>query len=214
MHKLDRPIPPSCLSHYLYGRDKWGNVTTNHKTEIWHKLDEMQQHLCAYCEIEIKTNKADSNSHIEHFRQRRVGAYPHGAFMWSNIFGSCNRQDSCGKHKDSLPPYNHLNLIKMDTDDPELFLEFLVDGNVVPAKGLSSSDRHRAEETIRIFNLNGSLRKIRETAVKGYMQTAEELADYASEFDEEDWFPLLQDELDQIDGLPFTTAIKHVLLPK
>jgi hypothetical protein len=101
----------------------------------------------------------------------------------------------------------------MDVEDPEHFLEFLVDGNVVPAKGLNQNEKHRAEETIRIFNLNGALRQIRETAVKGYMQTAEEFATYAEEFDEAEWLPLLQAELEQIKSLPFATAIKHALLP-
>ena len=44
----------------------------------------------------------------------------------------------------------------MDSENPEDFLQFLPDGNVVPAAGLNPADRHRAEETIRIFNLNGS----------------------------------------------------------
>lgn len=211
MHKLVRPIPPSCLSQYQHGRDNWGSVTQDHKSEIWLKLDEMQQHRCAYCEAEIKTARENSNSHIEHLRQRR--SYPQCTFLWSNLFGSCNRQDSCGKHKDNLPPYNQQDLIKMDEEDPEQFLDFLSDGNVVPAKGLNPDDKHRAEETIRIFNLNGALRQIRETAVKGYLQTAEEIATYVEEFDEADWLPLLQDELDKIESLPFTTAIKHVLLP-
>ncbi|PWQ96582.1 retron Ec78 anti-phage system effector HNH endonuclease PtuB [Leucothrix pacifica] len=211
MHKLNRPIPPACLSQYQHGLDNWRAVTPAHKTEIWLKLDEMQQQRCAYCECAIKTNRENSNSHIEHFRQRR--SYPQGTFLWSNLFGSCNREDSCGKHKDDLPPYDHQDLIKMDVEDPETFLEFLADGNVVPAKGLNPDDKHRAEETIRIFNLNGSLRQIRETAIKGYIQTAEELASYAEEFDEDEWLPLLQEELDSIKSLPFTTAIKHTLLP-
>ncbi|MGH1430430.1 MAG: retron Ec78 anti-phage system effector HNH endonuclease PtuB [Neptuniibacter sp.] len=211
MHKLVRPIPPLCLSQYQHGRDNWGNVTPDHKSEIWLKLDEMQQHRCAYCEAAIKTDINTSNSHIEHLRQRR--SFPQGTFLWSNLFGSCNRVDSCGKHKDNLPAYNHQDLIKIDEEDPEQFLEFLSDGNAVPAKGLNPDEKHRAEETIRIFNLNGALRQIRETAVKGYLQTAEELATYAEEFDEADWLPLLQDELEKIKNLPFTTAIKHVLLP-
>jgi len=129
------------------------------------------------------------------------------------LFGSCNRSDSCGKYKDRLPEYNHTDLIKVDEDDPEEYLEFLPDGNVVPAKDLNPQQKHRAKETIRIFNLNGSLRQIRKTAVIGYLQTAEELASYAVEFDEADWSPLLKEELEQIKNLPFTTAIKHVLLP-
>jgi hypothetical protein len=89
----------------------------------------------------------------------------------------------------------------------------LPDGNVVPAKGLSPNDKHRAKETIRIFNLNGSLRQIRETAVKGYLQTAEEIMNYLMEFGEDDCWTWIQDELDQTKDLPFTTAIKHTLLP-
>jgi len=211
MHQLNRPIPPQCLSHYQHGHDNWSRVTPAHKNEIWLKIDEMQNKRCAYCEAAIQTEPGNRNAHIEHFRQR--SRYPQGTFQWSNIFGSCNRQDSCGKHKDNLPPYNHQDLIKMDSENPEDFLQFLPDGNVVPATGLNPTDKHRAEETIRIFNLNGSLRRIRETAIKGYLQTAKELAEYAAEFDEDDWRPLLDEELDHIEGLPFTTAIKHVLLP-
>jgi len=211
MHKLNRPIPPDCLNQYQHGRHNWSNVTPEHKSEIWLKLDEMQQHRCAYCEIVIKTAREDCNSHIEHFRQ--CNRYPQGTFEWTNLFGSCNRQDSCGKYKDRLPVYNFHYLIKMDDEDPETFLVFLPDGNVAPIEGLTDNNKKRAEETIRIFNLNGSLRQIRETAIKGYIQTAEELVALAAEFDEEDWLPLLQDELEEIKDLPFTTAIKHILLP-
>jgi len=51
--------------------------------------------------------------------------------------------------------------------------------------------------------------------IKGYLQTAEELAEYVNDddFSEEDWLPLLEDELNKIKDLPFATAIKHVLSP-
>ncbi|PVZ72007.1 retron Ec78 anti-phage system effector HNH endonuclease PtuB [Pelagibaculum spongiae] len=211
MHKLIRPRQPACLNQYQHGRDQWNRVTPDHKNAIWLKLDQMQQHRCAYCESTIRTDLGNSNSHIEHFRQRR--SHPQDTFLWDNLFGSCNRHSSCGKHKDDLPPYNHQDLIKMDVEDPEAFITFLPDGNAVPIKNLSPADKHRAAETIRIFNLNGPLRRIRETAISGYLQTAEALATYAAEFDEADWLPLLQDELKQIKDFPFTTAIKHVLLP-
>lgn len=213
MHKLTRPIPPACLSQYQHGRDNWRAVTSAHKSEIWLKLDDMQQHRCAYCECTINTAQGNRNAHIEHFRQKRADCYPQGTFLWNNLFGSCDREDSCGKYKDKQLPYEHHGIIKMDHDDPEYFLNFLPDGNVAPTKGLTPANKHRAEETIRMFNLNGSLRQIRETALKGYLQTAEDLATYAAEFDETDWLPLLQEELDQIKHLPFTTAIKHTLLP-
>lgn len=213
MHKLNRPIPPACLSRYQHGQNNWRQVTAEDKTEIWLKIDEMQQYRCAYCEATIKTAKGNRDAHIEHFRQKRRGCYPQGTFQWSNLFGSCDSTDSCGKFKDNLPPYNFQDLIKMDQDDPEDYLIFLPDGNVEPKKGLHPNPKKMAVETIRIFNLNGPLRKIRESEVKGYIQTAEFLTEMAEEFEEKDWLPLLQDELNSIKGLPFETAIRHILLP-
>ena len=210
MHKLNRPIQPRGLGQFAHGRNVWGDVLPVNKTEIWQSIDAMQQKRCAYCEIDIQTDRAKRNAHIEHFRQR--SNYPQGTFQWANIFGSCNRQDSCGKHKDGLPAYDHQDLIKMDAENPEQFLKFSPDGNVIPAKGLTHQEEHRAKETIRIFNLNGALRQIRKNAVKGYIQTAEELASYAEEFEESDWRPLLEDELEKTASMPFATAIRHVLL--
>lgn len=211
MRKLNRPTAPACLSKYKYGQDLWSAVTPADKSEIWLKLDDMQNKRCAYCECTIKTSIDDSNSHIEHFRQR--SRYGQGIFDWDNLFGSCNKLDSCGNHKDSLPTYDYLDLIKMDEDDPEDFLEFLPDGSVSPKQELQPADFNRATETIRIFNLNGSLRRIRESHIKGYEQSAEEFAELAAQYPEEEWLPLLQEELKHIQNLPFATAIKHLLLP-
>ncbi|MBF0471842.1 MAG: TIGR02646 family protein [Gammaproteobacteria bacterium] len=212
MHRLTRSSqPPVCLANYHHGRNHWKQITPAEKDEIWQKLEQMQQHRCAYCEAAISSEGEHGNRHIEHFRQR--SRYPQGTFAWSNLFGSCNREERCGKHKDKLPPYEHHDLIKPDSEDPEAFLQFLPDGNVAPVDGLSLSDQKRAEETIRIFNLNGSLRQIRETMIKGYLQTAEEFADLAAQYDESEWLPLLQAELRKIDHLPFATAIKQTLLP-
>ncbi|TXL03989.1 TIGR02646 family protein [Methylococcaceae bacterium CS1] len=65
-------------------------ISSCDRTEIWVKLDVIQQNRCAYCEAAIKTERESSNSHIEHFRQRRAHSYPQGTFLWSNMFGSCS----------------------------------------------------------------------------------------------------------------------------
>ena len=99
----------------------------------------------------------------------------------------------------------------MDEEDPESFLRFMADGQVVPADNLSDDQLKRALETIRIFNLNGSLRPIRQREVIGYHCIALEIAEYAEVCDGDEWQPFLQEHLDAIDGLPFETAIRHVL---
>ncbi|PFG08822.1 MULTISPECIES: retron Ec78 anti-phage system effector HNH endonuclease PtuB [unclassified Marinobacter] len=208
MHQLNRPPAPLFLNRYRHGRNNWAEVTKVEKAEIWAGLNMMQSNRCAYCEYEIRTEPDSHHAHIEHFRQRNC--HPQGTFDWNNLFGSCNRGDSCGKYKDKQT-YEHHDLIKADQENPDRYLRFLPDGQVVPAENLAPDEIQRAEETIRVFNLNGSLRKIRETYVKGYLQTAETLLGLSEMFEEEEWRPCLEQELKDIAGQPFETAIRHVL---
>lgn len=208
MHKLNRPTAPSCLDKYQHGLNNWGDVSSEDKAEIWLSLHHMQGSRCAYCECEIDMQDGAQDAHIEHFRQR--GRYPQSTFDWDNLFGSCNRTDSCGKYKDKQT-YNYSDLIKVDDEDPEDYLRFLPDGQMVPKDQLDANQQRRAEETIRVFNLNGALRQIRRIHVMGYLQTAEELAALAEDCDEADWQELLEEELRAVSGMPHETAIQHVL---
>lgn len=209
MHKLERPDGPDCLQRYEHGRNQWEQVTAEERAEIWEKLDAMQGRRCAYCEAEISEGKR----HIEHFRQKAAHRYPQGTFEWTNLFGSCDREESCGKHKDGCGTYHPADLIKPDVEDPEYFLLFISDGTIAVRAGLSEPERRRAEETLRVFNLDakhGPLRSIRKKEVYGYLQTFEEYA-LMTESPEE-----LQDALERevaaTAHLPFATAIKHTLL--
>lgn len=213
MHKLERPQAPDCLGKYKHGKNNWNDVRHEDKVKIWEKLDEMQEERCAYCEKKITKDSGNSDAHIEHFRQR--ARYPQGTFEWSNIFGSCSSKDSCGIHKDNLPPYNPDDLIKMDEENPDDFFLFVIDGTIKLRRNLTDKQQHRAEETLRILNLNcrtGKLRYMRRAAVKDYLQTAEAFAEMALEFDQEEWRPLLEKELETIKKLPFSTAIRHILM--
>lgn len=208
MHKLQRGIAPACLAKYQHGRDNWGAVTSDEKAEIWTELGAMQGQRCGYCEADI----SHSSKHIEHFRQKGRDATV--TFLWSNLFGSCNREDSCGKHKDACSVYPPADLIKPDVDDPEHFFIFVSDGTIAVRAKLSDPDRHRAIETLRIFNLDakrGPLRRMRQQAAAGYLQTSEELCALAAEYAPEEWQPLLESELIATAQLPFATAIKHAL---
>ncbi|MEB4591698.1 retron Ec78 anti-phage system effector HNH endonuclease PtuB [Candidatus Thiothrix sp. Deng01] len=213
MHKLTRPREaPNCLSRYRHGLNQWNEVAPAEKTQIWEKLDQMQQGRCAYCENGLSMSGEHYAAHIEHFRQR--GRYPQGTFEWANLFGSCNRKDSCGKHKDESDAYPHEDLIKPDLEDPEHFFLFVSDGSIAIRQGLSAAEQHRAAATLRIFNLDvqhGALRQMRSSAVQGYIQTAEELAAMSADFPEDEWLELLQQELAAVEHLPFVTAIKHIL---
>jgi len=207
MHKLERREAPKCLSRFRHGRDHWRrDVSSEDKKEIWEKLEAMQGHRCAYCEDMLP----EGRRHIEHFRQQ--SHYPQGTFQWSNLFGSCEKQDSCGRRKDRTT-YRDGDIIKPDVDDPDDYLQFLSDGRIVPRNDLREGQHHRAEETLRVFNLDherGALRQMRHSAVQGYLGTVEDLQECA-ELDEALYFEYLHEELKAIAGQPFETAIRHLL---
>lgn len=209
MHKLQRGAAPACLSNYQHGRDNWKAVSAEDKREIWERLYEMQQHRCAYCEDALRNDK----KHIEHFRQK--GLDPKVTFLWSNLFGSCNRIDNCGKFKDELPPYDPADLIKPDEEDPERFFLFVSDGSVAVREGLNATDKKRAMETIRIFNLNGALRQMRRSVIAGYIDQAKEVREMvdSGDFTVAEGKAFLKDELAATANQPFATAIKHILIP-
>ncbi|PVZ42332.1 retron Ec78 anti-phage system effector HNH endonuclease PtuB [Pseudomonas sp. CC120222-01a] len=209
MRRLNRDeAPPAGLDRYRHGRDQWSSTTPELRLLIWEKLEDMQGARCAYCEADINHSKR----HIEHFRQR--DRYPQGTFDWHNLFGSCNRPNTCGKQKDSCGLYPHEDLIKPDIEDPEDFLVFTPNGSVQPRASLSNRDRCRAEETIRILGLDGALTQIRLEQVRGYLETAWAIQEMAQQYPTEQWLPFLEDELARTANLPFATAIKHVLTPQ
>lgn len=207
MHKLHRGETPSCLKrHHRNSGNDWQRVSPEDKTEIWEALQTMQLDRCAYCESKITAPK----QHIEHFCQRSL--FPKKTFDWSNLFGSCNDQEHCGKHKDNksyVPSYQPTDLIKPDEEDPEKLLLFSSDGTVAIRLNLAPEDQHRAGETIRVFNLNAaSLTSQRRQAVQGYLSLAEE----QSLFSDTDWQEYIDEELQEAAGHAFVTTIRHILL--
>ncbi len=203
MHKLDRGKAPSCLQrHHRTSNNDWQKVNGEDKTEIWKALQAMQLDRCAYCESKITTPK----QHIEHFCQRSL--FPKKTFDWSNLFGSCNNQEHCGKHKDKHQ-HEPADLIKPDMEDPGKLLLFVVDGTVTIRSNLVPEDQYRAEETIRVFNLNAAaLKNQRRQAVQGYLNLTEE----ESVLSDMEWREYINDELQTAAGQTFVTAIRHMLL--
>lgn len=207
MKALIRPERPEILDQYTAGQNDWMEIE---QAAVWPKLTEMQGDFCAYCECRL------NRQHIEHFKPR--GKFPSLTFTWSNLFGSCGDSTKkggwlrCGIFKDNgAGPYNVNDLIKPDEDNPDEYLLFLTTGEVVPATGLEGLALRKAQETIRVFNLNGDTKLFgsRKTAVQAIMPNVEYLYSLHDEFDEDEWAEMLRDELEQIASDEFKTALKH-----
>lgn len=207
MKALIRPAGPAQLGQYRGGRDEWKDVDLDN---IWPYLTQMQGNFCAYCECEL------DRKHVEHFRTREC--FKNLTFDWNNLFGSCGDTckkggwSRCGIYKDNgAGKYDVENLIKPDEDDPDEYLLFLTTGLVVPVKGDAGQKLMKAQETIRVFNLNGdpSLAGRRKTTLRHILNEVSALYDAYDELDEEFWHQMLDDALQNIQQVEFSTAIKH-----
>ena len=207
MRRLDRTTvaAPASLDNYSHPANRWCDVTPEDKIEIGLQLEQMQGRHCAYCEASLDV----LGHHIEHFRRRRD--FRHLTFVWGNLYWSCDETDSCGHYKDhSAGAYNVNELIDPCVDNPDAFFRFRSDGTISIRSGLGEMDRRRAEETLRVFNLNpmwGRLRNMRRAAIAGYVS----LVDPAVGFSTSEWQEFFTDELAQAATQPFYTAVRHVL---
>ena len=209
MQKLNRPnvLEPACLANYQHVHHNWDNVTSEDKAQIRQQLEQMQGRRCAYCEGSLDA----LGNHIEHFRRKRQGHFPHLTFAWSNLYWSCDQKDSCGHYKDhGAGTYNVNDLIDPCADNPDTFFRFRTDDTINVRSGLEVSDKHKAEETLRVFNLNphwGRLRNMRKAAVSAYVS----FVDGCVGFSAAELHDFFRDELAAAAALPFFTAIRHVL---
>lgn len=211
MRKLLRDSEPLCLVRMRKLYSSWSDVSSEDKAEIWASLDIMQQKFCAFCEKGLK----NENKHIEHFIARSRNNTL--TFIWSNLFGSCNSIDHCGRYKDTkVNNYNENLLIKPDSCNTSYFV-FLNDGTILPKHDLIPEDTAKASETIRVFGLNSAiLNSSRRTILVGYEQIAKEYNELIKEFiingESESFIEETITEYNKyIEGQPFYTALSQLI---
>ena len=153
MHKLVRPAEePNALAEARASRcEDWNAFSLRRpgaKEEVQLALLVMQNEKCAYCECKLDMHEG----HIEHFRRKKW--FPELTFSWCNLYYSCCRNGTCGRHKDRVLDKSMVDeLIDPCVDNPEDYLQFTFDGNVAVRSGLSEEGVSRAKLTIDSFNL-------------------------------------------------------------
>jgi len=210
MRKLDRaaiPAPP-CLAKYRYGAQTWADLAPADKEQIRSALQRQQGKRCAYCEGPLDT----LGQHIEHFRRKSTHAAL--TFAWANLYWACDRTDCCGHYKDAgAGPYLPGDLVDPCSDDPDGFFRFRSNGTISVREGLTRIPRHRALETLRIFNLDadqGHLRAMRRRAAEAYQAVEPGILEALSDWPEADRRAFIDEEIERTAGEPFSTVIRHL----
>ena len=188
---------PACLGAYEHGRHTWNDLSSAYRAEIREALWVMQGKFCAYCGRAVPRK----SGHIEHFVQK--SRVPAVTFEWANLFWSCCDATTCGKHKDARVErgsYRDSDLVKPDTDDPSDYFAYVVTGEMQPSAGLPDPRRRRAEETIRVFNLNDPGGGLRARRRQAFRMCRERILYLQSLLTEEptsgDWVELVDKEID------------------
>lgn len=170
MKKLNRPDTPRCLDQLKLNPIRWEDVTPAQKSEIWVKLNEMQNNFCGFCEKKLE----GESRHIEHLIPRRILKLTSLKllFDWSNLYGSCETKNKhCGRYKDDvIKDYDAKDLIKPDIEYPSDYFVFTSNGDMFPKENLQLNDKRKATEMIRVMNLNSpSLIGLRAVAIQEAM---------------------------------------------
>ena len=178
MHRFARGDEPIDFKKHV--GSPWKDfIGTDDHAKLADALYERQDGYCAYCEIHLEDQSA---GHIEHLERRRDT--PQRTFDWTNLFYSCNKSDSCGKHKDDDKKrirFNPAAIIDPSEENPLDFFVYTANGRIVAKEG---TGQRRAEETIRVFNLNcsrlNSIRKNAAMAVSCFLEYVAAEADRAA----------------------------------
>lgn len=146
MHKFVRGPAPIDFAKYK-GFSWRAFAQTDAHRELGDALYRLQDEYCAYCETHLATK---AEGHIEHLERR--SDHPEKTFAWDNLFFSCRHDDSCGHYKDRKRiPFNRADIVDPSREDPAAFFTFSMTGKILAKDG---DGKPRAEETIRVFNLN------------------------------------------------------------
>ena len=210
MRKLDRTAAsaPSCMAQYARQHNRWEDLTGEEKEPIRDALKEVQNGLCAYCEGPL-----GDGGHIEHFCRQRD--FPDRIFTWENLFLSCDAQGHCGHYKDRPgASYDPADLVKPDEDNPDEFLYFSPGGDVRPRGNIAATQRRKAEETIRVLNLNhGALQALRRRALAAYVGREPNILEALEGFEEAIRRQFIDEEIARTAPDPYSAVIRHFFEP-
>jgi uncharacterized protein (TIGR02646 family) len=170
---------------------------------------------CAYCEDLIRSA---NGKHVEHFRRKnKTHGFPELTFTWNNLFLSCESPRHCGHYKDRPggDSYNPDDLVKPDEDEPDKYLYFHSNGEVRPRVGIDSTAKYRAEETIRVFNLNEpALRGQRGKIISGFLKNWGAKTDFLALLESYPSFErasFIADELNKAQWHAYPSVLRHFL---
>ena len=156
MIKVNKLEPQQYYIEHIKDKALYKEIDADVKNRI--KLDMLgreQNHVCCYCEIEIKNIE---DSHIDHVIPQSMlnqgvklpsGKADPGGLDYKNFLVSCNHKDTCGCKKQNAYPEKFIN---PTIDDPKKYMAYnLFSGELKP---IGDETKISFEQTEKTLNLN------------------------------------------------------------
>lgn len=160
----------------------WRKGATNYHDEIVKALGNLTHNHCSYCDKYPLDERGKIDLQIDHFKPISKPEFTRLAYDWTNLFLACG-----GCNKPKLAQYNDL-ILRPDADDynPSHFFFFDTStGEILVNETKGKEYSARAEETIKVFNLNDkSIIKMRLRAIRNFRR---EMSNPIEEFDINDY---------------------------
>lgn len=153
MLKINKKAEPEFFKKFKirYKYKNWNDYNSDAGKEIKEKLKENmlekeQDWYCPYCERKISSI---GKSHIEHIVPRNTA--PDIFQDYFNFLTCCMSKETCGMKKGNEYSENFINPV---LENPEEYFEYDIKTGKIKIKPNSKAKMIKAEETIRILNLN------------------------------------------------------------
>lgn len=158
MRKIFKGEDPTCLDSAERNGWTWDEfVAKDHDGYLIcrEQANTEQQGVCAYTELPLDVEKV--TVHFDHFRKKSI--YPKLRFKWDNLFAAVKDNRFGADFKDGIVNgQNHkqvyASILSPLTVGLQDYFHYATSGEIEPMSGLSEESFEKAEETIRVFNLN------------------------------------------------------------
>jgi len=158
MRTIVKGVAPACLEKAERRGMSWDDFVKNDQDGYKSSRQQanVEQHgVCGYTEVPLDVSRV--TIHFDHFRKKSI--YPKLRFKWDNLFAAIKDRPFGADYKDKIVDGDNHNIVYANIFSPltphlQDYFHYATNGEIEPSNGLSEENRHKAEETIRVFNLN------------------------------------------------------------
>lgn len=158
MRTIIKGDTPACLDSAEEQGWSWDYFVQNDKAGYQvcrQQANSEQSGVCGYTELPL--NVGAVNVHFDHYRKK--GIYPELRFKWDNLFAAVKDNRFGADFKDQIVNgRNHkqvyASILSPLTVNLQDYFHYATSGEIEPSSELSEENLRKAEETIRVFNLN------------------------------------------------------------